>query len=309
QLLADPSGSLTLSGQANLSNPGGQLTARGKFTVDKALFSLPEQRAPSLGDDVVIYRAGQKPKAMDTSRAEPQASPFLPVAEIDIDLGRRFRFQGAGAKLRLAGSIHVSSAPNQAPSANGTIRIADGEYEAFGALLEIERGIITFNGNFTNPMINILAMRRGQEVEAGVHVTGTARQPRVQLVSEPDVAEEEKLSWLVFGRAGSSEGGGAEAAARGAALGLLNSLGGDRIAKGLGLDEVSIGTSEFGQGTDQVINLGKSISDRLHVGYEQSLAGAGSVLKLTYDLGRAWSVVLRGGQVTGLDMFYNKRFD
>ncbi len=48
---------------------------------------------------------------------------------------------------------------------------------------------------------------------------------------------------------------------------------------------------------------------RLAIGYEQSLAGAASVLKLTYQLSRAWSVVLRGGQVAGLDLSYSRRFD
>ena len=111
------------------------------------------------------------------------------------------------------------------------------------------------------------------------------------------------------GQGGGTEQGQASAAAQGAALGLLNKFGGARIAKGLGLDELSIGSSEYGMQGSQVVNLGKEITDRLTVGYEQSLAGAESVLKLTYQLSRSWTVVLRGGAVTGVDLSYNKRFD
>jgi len=145
-----------------------------------------------------------------------------------------------------------------------------------------------------------------------VHVTGTVRQPRVELVSEPDVPEQEKLNWLVFGRSGATDGstGQAQAAEKEAALGLLNKFGSTRIAKTFGLNQLAIGSSDFGnKGTQQVVSLGKEISNRLSVGYEQSLAGAEGVLKLTYELSRHWSIVVRGGTIGGLDVFYSKRFD
>ena len=312
QLLADPSAQLTLSGQARLENVGRQLQATGKFKVDRGLFNLPEKSAPKLDDDVVVYRNGAKPSAHGSraSVAEEPSSPFSPVVDVQVDLGENFRFKGSGADLRLAGSLSVRTGPNQPLAAYGTIRIPEGKYEAFGATLDIERGLLNFTGPLTNPNINILAMRRRQEVAAGVQVTGTVQQPRVQLVSEPDVAEEEKLSWLVFGHGGSGgTGTNAQTAARSAATGLLNKLGGDKVAKRIGLDELSIGKSAYGMGSEQVVSLGKNVSERLAIGYEQSLAGAASVLKLTYQLSQSWSVVLRGGQVTGLDLSYTRRFD
>jgi translocation and assembly module TamB len=283
----------------------------GKFTVDRALFSLPEERAPRLDDDVVVYREGAKP-APRQSRArvvEKPSSPFAPNVDVQVALGDTFRFKGSGADLRLAGELAIRTGPGEPLQAQGTVRIADGTYKAFGAQLAIERGVLNFTGPLTNPNLNILAMRRKQEVAAGVQVTGTVQQPRVTLVSDPNVADEEKLSWLVFGHAGNTSGGGAQAAARGAATGLLNKIGGERIAKGLGLDQFSFGTSEFGTSGQQVVNLGKNITERLAIGYEQSLAGATSVLKLTYQLSRSWSVALRGGQVSGLDVSYSRRFD
>lgn len=312
QLLADPSAQLTLSGQAKLENVGRQLQATGRFKVDRALFNLPEKSAPKLDDDVVVYRNGAKPDT-SSSRANPAekpSSPFSPVVDVQVDLGDNFRFKGSGADLRLDGALSVRTGPGQPLAAYGTIRIPEGKYEAFGAVLDIERGLLNFTGPLTNPNINILAMRRRQEVAAGVQVTGTVQQPRVQLVSEPNVADEEKLSWLVFGHGGSGGAGtNAQTAARSAAIGLLNKLGGDKVAKRIGLDELSIGKSAYGLGSEQVVSLGKNISERLAIGYEQSLAGAASVLKLTYQLSRSWAVVLRGGQVAGLDLSYSRRFD
>jgi translocation and assembly module TamB len=311
QLLADPSAQLTLSGRANVANTGDQLRVSGKFTVDRALFSLPEESAPKLGDDVVVYRGGAKPAPRQSRAriAEKPSSPFAPNVDVQVALGDSFRFKGSGADLRLAGELTIRTGPGEPLQAQGTVRIAEGTYKAFGAELVIDRGVLNFTGPLTNPNINILAMRRKQEVAAGVQVTGTVQQPRVTLVSDPNVADEEKLSWLVFGHAGNTSGGGAQAAARGAAAGLLNKVGGERIAKGLGLDQFSLGTSEFGTSGQQVVNLGKNITERLAIGYEQSLAGAASVLKLTYQLSRSWSVALRSGQVSGLDVSYSRRFD
>ena len=311
QLLADPSAQLTLSGQAKVANVGRQLQVTGKFTVDRALFNLPEKSAPKLGDDVVVYRNGAKPAAQDSraSAAERPTSPYAPKVDVQVDLGENFRFKGSGADLRLAGTLAIRTGPNEPLQSYGTVNIVDGKYEAFGAVLNIERGLLNFTGPLTNPNVNILAMRRNQDVAAGVQVSGTVQLPRVQLVSDPNVAEEEKLSWLVFGHGGSGGTGGAQAAARGAATGLLNKLGGERVAKRLGLDELSFGTSKSGLGSEQVVNLGKNITERLAIGYEQSLAGAASVLKLTYQLSKAWSVVLRGGQIAGLDLSYSRRFD
>ncbi|QDZ27946.1 translocation/assembly module TamB domain-containing protein [Noviherbaspirillum sp. UKPF54] len=315
QLLSKPSAQLTVSGQADIADANGVLKISGKMRADNARFLLPEKSAPELDGDVLVVSSKQRAGSAGTATQPGGATiagPLAPLIAIDFDLGEDFRFQGSGADVLLGGTLAVASAPGEVARASGTVRIVEGTYEAFGTKLKIERGLLNFHDSFSNPDVNILAMRRDKEVAAGVQVTGTVRQPRVQLVSEPDVPEEDKLSWLVFGRAGSGGDAGpaaAQAAATDAALGLFNRIGGTRIAKGFGLDQLAVGSSEFGLGAQQVVSLGKEISNRLYIGYEQSLAGAAGVLKLTYDWTRHWSVVLRGGAIGGLDVLYNKRFD
>jgi translocation and assembly module TamB len=288
---------------------GGQPAITGNFTVDRARISMPEMGAPSLGDDVVILRDG-KPVNPQKAPGQP-AGPLSPRVNVTVNLGRDFRFEGSGADLRLAGSVKLQSDPGEAPQAYGTVQVVEGSYEAFGTELAIDRGVINFQGSLQNPNVNILAMRREREASVGIQVTGTARRPRVELVSDPYMSQEEQLSWLIFGRGGAAAGGTGQAqrAARGAALGLANMLGGERAAQALGLDAISIGESEYGTAGTQVVSLGKTLSDRLYLGYEQSLSGAESVLKLVYEWTRSWSVVLLGGTVTGVELTYSKRFD
>ncbi|EJL88347.1 hypothetical protein PMI16_02525 [Herbaspirillum sp. CF444] len=320
QLFASPDRQLMLSGQAKLANVNEQLRIDGKFVVDKALFDLPKSSAPKLGDDVVIVRKDKDGKARAkagaaatsqeklTAATEKPAGRFAPVMNIQVDLGNNFRFNGSGADLRLRGDMTVRSEPLLPLRATGTINVAEGTYETFGTKLNIERGIINFQGPISNPNLNILAMRRNQDVEAGVEVTGNANQPRVRLVSEPNVPDDEKLSWMMFGHGSDSSGLGQRSASS-QALAFVGNFGGKKIAKDIGLDQFSIGASESGLSDEQVVNLGKAISEKLSVGYEQSLTGAASIAKATWQLSRRWSVVARTGTINGLNILYNRRFD
>ncbi|AMO94182.1 hypothetical protein CFter6_1478 [Collimonas fungivorans] len=315
QLFASPDRQLMLSGQAKIANVKEQLHVDGKFTVDKALFDLPKSSAPVLGDDVIIVRKESKARATPLTEqeklakaAQKPAGGATPVMNVEVDFGSDFRFRGSGADLLLRGAMQVRSEPYQPLRATGTIRVASGSYEVFGRKLAIERGLINFQGPIDNPNINILAMKRNQEVEAGAEITGNPSNLRVKLVSEPNVSDEEKLSWLMFGHGSDSSALGQRQAA-GQALALLGNYGGKKIAQGIGFDEFSIGSSDSGIENEQVVSLGKVITEKINLGYEQSLTSAASILKLTWQFSRRWSMVMRGGTINGLEVLYNLRFD
>ncbi|WP_031362243.1 translocation/assembly module TamB domain-containing protein [Caballeronia sordidicola] len=315
ELFASPDRQLQLSGSASVANAGlqGGMAIDGKFTIDQALFDLPEKSAPSLGDDVVIVRPDGTVKGEDqhvVATGEKPVGAFAPRANIDINLGQKFRFRGAGADLGLAGTITAMSAPNMPLRAVGNVRVTPGStYTAFGRKLGIENGFFTFNGPVTNPGINILAMRRNQEIEAGVQVTGTVQSPVAKLISEPNVPDNEKLSWLLFGH-GTDQGNNiGQQSAMTNALALLGSTQGKRIAQTFGLDEFSIGTSEVGLTDPQVVMLSKAINERLVLGYEQGLQSASNAIKATLSLSRFWSISAYGGTFQGMDLLYTRRFD
>ncbi|CAN5146843.1 translocation/assembly module TamB domain-containing protein [soil metagenome] len=316
QIFASPDRQLTLSGQAKMASVADKLNIDGNFKVDSALFDLPKSGAPKLGDDVVIVRRSGKVEVAPAASAQDKAAQasakpagrFAPVVVLHLDLGDDFQFRGTGAELQLRGNMEVRSEPFRPLRATGTVRVVNGTYEAFGRKLAIERGLINFQGPLDNPNINIRAMRRNQSVEAGVEVTGLARRPRIKLVSEPSVSDEEALSWLMFGHGSESTVLGEQQAAS-TALGLLGNAGTKRISQGIGLDTFSIGPSESGLNDQQVVHLGKAISEKFTLGYEQSLSGAASIAKLSWQISRRWSVIMRGGAINGVDVLFSRRFD
>jgi translocation and assembly module TamB len=266
-----------------------------------------------LSDDVVIVRDHMLVRGAPPKPTEPTNKPvgrFAPRASVDIDLGNDFRFRGQGADLGLRGTVTALSAPNQPLRAIGNVRVTEGStYTSFGRKLAIENGYFTFNGPVANPGINILAMRRNQEVEAGVQVTGTVRAPVVKLVSEPNVADNEKLSWLLFGH-GTDQGNNlGQQSSMTTALALLGSATGKRVAQTVGLDEFSVGRSEVGLTDSQVVMLSKAINERLVLGYEQGLQSASNAFKATVNLSRFWSIALYTGTFQGVDFNYTRRFD
>jgi len=317
QLFSSPERTLIISGQAGIANENKQTVIRGKFRVDRGLFDLPKASAPVLGDDVVVVRRRDQREIKTAATQVPETKPasrFSPVVDVTVDLGDDFRFRGAGADLKLAGELGIKSEPLAPMRATGTVRVVDGTYEAFGRKLNIERGIINFNGPVDNPNVNIRAMRRNQEVEAGVEVTGTVRIPRVRLVSEPNVPDEDKLSWLMFGYGAESAGAGQQrqmsgSALGGAALGMVGGRAGKSIVSHFGIDEFSIGPSTAGLNDQQVVNVGKAVTDQISVGYEQSLTSASNVVKLTWAFSRRWSVIAKGGSINGLSVLFNRRFN
>ncbi len=315
ELFAAPDRQLSLSGSASLANggPAGGIEINGKFNVDHALFEEPEQSAPRLADDVVIVRddglvRGASPPIQPATN-KPVGS-FAPRADIEIDLGSDFRYRGEGADLGLRGKVTALSAPNQPLRAIGNVRVTEGStYTAFGRKLAIENGFFTFNGPVSNPGINILAMRRNQEVEAGVQVTGTVNAPVAKLVSEPNVSDNEKLSWLLFGY-GTDQGNNlGQQSTMTTALALLGSATGKRVAKTIGLDEVTVGRSEVGLTDPQVVMVSKAINERFVLGYEQGLQSASNAVKMTVNLSRFWSVLTYTGTFQGMDVNFTRRFD
>jgi len=244
--------------------------------------------------------------------------------DLTADLGDDFHLRGMGADAYLSGAVQVRMVGDKPPRISGSVRTVSGTYAAYGQRLSIERGVVSFNGPYDNPSIDILAVRKRPEgeqltetnVEAGVQVRGTALAPVAKLVSTPNVQDSEKLSWLVLGH-GMEGTTGNEAdvlsAAAGALLGGKGGTGGiqSKIANSLGLDELGVrqGSGEATGLENTVVTVGKRISSRLYLGFEQGAGTASSVVRLRYKLTPAITLQLQTGTNTALDVLYSWAFD
>lgn len=295
---------LVASGEGEAGFDGKRVHLTGIVRAERGYLGIERDRLPKLGADVVV---------LGRERAAEPARRRLPVSlDLELDLGHNLAVDAHGVEGKLAGRLQLASNRDGELRAYGRVQLVNAVAHAYGQRLQVDPGVLIFDGPLDNPSLQISAWRRNQSVEAGVQITGNARAPRVQLVSQPPLPEGERLSWLVLGRA--------PADATKADLGLLQAAAGAllsrgdampldrRMARAFGLDEVTLRGS--GELQDRVVAFGKRLSDRLYISYEQGIgAVASNLVKLDFSLGSRWSLRAETGTSSGAGIFYRFSWD
>ena len=321
EALSRPDRTLIMSGQASLVRDASRFALEGKFRADRALIEFAPQGRPTISDDVIVLGRGAEKKTPATKEKE------VPLTvDLAADLGDDFHVRAMGIDAYLAGSARVRMTGAGQPRINGTIRAVNGTYAAYGQNLSIERAVLTFSGPYDNPSLDILAVRKRPEgeqlsetnVEAGVQVRGTAQSPTARLVSTPNVSDSDKLSWLVLGHSMETASGdqkGVLTAAAGALLGGSGGTGGiqSKLANSLGVDELGLkqgaGGGDSSSLESTVVTVGKRISSRAYLSFEQGTSTASSLVRLRYKLTPRIALQFQTGTNSALDVLYSWAFD
>jgi translocation and assembly module TamB len=243
----------------------------------------------------------------DVEETEPSSADRV-TTRVKVTLGDAVRVDAYGLKARLEGGVTVTTVPDDVARGNGVIRVAEGQYKAFGQDVRITRGTLSFNDTPLNePVLDIVAERKikDADITVTVNVRGTIAQPFITITSQPAMPSNEALSYLLTGRSidtlQSGEAANVNQAAENLALsggGLL--LGG--LGTKLGLDEVSL--ERDGDNNDTTVVLGKALSPKLYVSYGISIAEAINTIKLRYSLNERWSLKAEAGIEQSADIEY-----
>jgi translocation and assembly module TamB len=319
EALSRPDRTVVVSGKASLVRDAERFAIEGNVRADRALIEFAPQGRPTMSDDVIVLgQGGTKPQPSNKKEELPL------TIDLRADLGDEFRLRGLGIDATLAGNVRMRKVGAGAPRVNGTIRAVEGDYAAYGQKLDIRRAVITFSGPYDNPALDVLAVRARPEgeqlsetnVEAGVQVRGTAQAPEARLVSTPNVPDSEKLSWLVLGHGMEGTSGNEKdvlAAAAGALLGGKGGTGGitQKLATSLGVDELGLKQANGGTGglADTVVTVGKRISSRTYLSFEQGATTASSLVRLRYKWTPKITLQFQTGTNTALDVLYSWAFD
>jgi translocation and assembly module TamB len=296
------------TGQAELSFAAEQVKLDGRVALDEALWDFSGKDSPSLDDDVTVRRPGAVEEVV-VDKKGPQARRDFAM-NLEIGLGDKTRVRGRGVDTGLKGGVKLST-PGGRIDVRGTIITNEGTYRNYGQKLNIERGLIAFNGPVDDPRLDILALRQNTDTRVGVLISGSLSQMRVRLYSEPDMSEPEKLSWLVLGRAPDNLGRTDTALLQRAALALLSGDGEaptDALMKNLGIDELGVGQRETGDVRETVVTLGKQLSQRWYVGYERGVNATTGTWQLIYRIANRFTLRAQSGLENSLDVLWTWRF-
>jgi translocation and assembly module TamB len=304
QLVNLPEFSLEATPDLQLSGTPELLTVRGEVLVPTLLASeVPKARMIEPSEDVVL----------DDAEPEAPSRVFEKLdVELQIKLGKHVAVKAKGLDARLEGDLVVATNSRGAFIGQGEIRVAQGQYAAYGIKLPITRGRAAFGGGaLQDPVLDVLAERTVGEVKAGVQVTGTPRKPVVKLVSDPSLPDTEILSYIVLGRPLGTSGGEQDSLML--AAGALLSQGEsaalqEKLKRQIGLDvlEVQSGGAEGVEGS--MVAVGKYLTPELYLSFGQSLFTRESVAKLRYQLSKRWELESQFGTVSGADLSYRIEF-
>ncbi len=295
-----------VSGQAALNLSRDQAQLEGRIQLDEGLFDASRGDAPSLDNDVTVRQPGQVEEAItDKPNTAPRRNFKL---ALEVDLGQKMRVRGRGLDTGLSGKVRLAT-PGGRLEVRGTINADEGTYAAYGQKLQLERGVVAFNGPPDDPRLDILALRPAIDTRVGVLVTGTLQTPRVRLYSEPAMSDTEKLSWLVLGRAPDGLGRNDTALLQRAAVALLSGEGEaptDTLLRSLGIDELGLKQSE-GDVRETVITLGKQLSRRWYLGYERGVNATTGTWQLIYRIAQRFTLRAQSGLENSLDVIWSWR--
>lgn len=278
-----------------------QIKVRGKVTIPEAkirVHRLPAKATDVSSDTEVV---GQAP-----ARAYGPAID----AQIELALGRQVRIEAFGLGGNLSGNLNVREQSGTPPTADGSLNIVNGTYQAYGLDLTLSRGRLNFAGAIDNPGLDVVAQRQTGPVTATLTVTGTLKSPHSDISATPPMSQADALSWLLTGH-------GINQASRSDAALLLRAIysmnvqdngGGlvSQIKQRTGLSDIGVkGGSTLQQ---SALVLGKYVTPKVYLRYTTGLFERMNTLSLTYQLSRHLSVEAQSGATQALDLLYQIEF-
>jgi translocation and assembly module TamB len=238
---------------------------------------------------------------------------------VRIHLGSVWIERAQQVKAQLGGNLTLTS--GDPPRVDGEINLRGGKLDVNGKTFDIEKGTVAFSGSDTSdPTITATAR---WDSPAGYTVyadySGTVKAGKLTLHSEPQLAQSEIVSLLLFGTPegslGSSDGGGGPAAAAVGVAGDTATKGFNRVMSDFTNLDVSarIDTSTGSARPELVVQVTPRLTTRVTRAVGEPAPGQSpdrTFLTLELRLQRAWalSAIVGDRGASSLDLIWRKRY-
>jgi translocation and assembly module TamB len=218
--------------------------------------------------------------------------------DLDLALTGDVRMDNNLAKGRLGGRVKLLGT-NVNLAASGTIEALDGSQAYFrGNQLNIERGLLTFNGSSIEPTFDLTAHTQIREYLVKVKAFGRLDDPKVAYNSEPALSEADVVSLLTLGitshdQATNIAGAGLAADALFSASGLNRQvqrfLGKNEVIKEQRVNLSTTYNEGTGQAEPSLSWESKILTEDFKVGVTQPMTGRGTKAQAEYRFNKGVS--------------------
>ena len=246
-------------------------------------------------------------------QAEMQASPHTValnlLLKVDPLRSSEVKLDAFGLTTDLHGELRLKNNKSEI-FGSGQVQLVNGRYRAYGQNLIIRDGDILFNSTLDRPFLIIEAVRdpdlTSGGVIAGLRIEGVAQNPAISVFSEPDMEQQQILSFMLTGRGiGESSGDSDNIILTNALLSLGLGQSENLISKvgnKLGFEDVNLDTS--GQGDTTQLSLTGTIAPGVQLRYGVGVFDSISEVAIRYKLLPKLYIEAVSGLSNAIDIYY-----
>jgi autotransporter translocation and assembly factor TamB len=270
-------------------------------TIHPDLDFLSGSSVPAPDNTIVVIKPGEKMSHANgalSSRAagvssgqHPNNQMFKNLAiNLKVNIHRNTWIHHENADVELDGALDIKKRKGGPISIVGEIDTVRGWLEFHSKRFTLASGQILFTGGSDiDPTLNVDAQYAVSDYTVDVIVTGTASKPEVKLQSQPQLAQADILSLILFGTTTSQLGQGQKATLQQQAQSMAAGAAGQALSESLGL--ASLGVYMNGES----VGLGHYLNENTYVSVSPNLGPNGSstpsqVASIQYFL-RRWLTI------------------
>jgi len=291
---------------------------QGTVHIPKASITMRDQKNTALlSKDIVLT----------TESGEP-LHPFKIIPSLYVIIDNQLHFKGYGIDGIVGGKLAIDERPDGLLSGSGRLTIKEGKYRLQGATRYIHHGRLLFPpGTLLNdPLLDIRISQNRPEQQAhsvsdadvGIYVQGTLQKPIFHPYSNAHLQNKDILSRLGFGGPETpNDENQRQVLSQTAFLfaGNANPFV-EHLQNNLGLEEFNLESRQTHKsfytqgGTETFFVVGKPLSRKLYLQYQQNVLEPISTIRLKYALSRHFTTSLETGtEGLGGDLIFSMERD
>ncbi len=269
-------------------------------TIYPDLAFLSNTSAPPPDSTIVVIEAGENHPSASGMRSEGLIGGIPPSRDLGafrnlslqlrVDIHRNNWIRHENTQVELAGKLNVQKRPGNSISAAGEIDTIRGWFAFMGKRFSLVNGEIIFTGGPPiDPTLHIDGQYLVSNYTIDVIVGGRASKPEIKLESQPQLAQSDILSLILFGTTSADLGQGQKTTLQQRAQSIATGAVGQTLVQSLGLE--SMGASVSGQS----IGVGHYLGQNTYLSISPNLGANTSntpsqVASIQYFLARWLSV-------------------
>lgn len=273
--------SVVADGNVQVQLQGRTIRVTGESVIERAEIRPPEAREQAIVE--IAVDEINVPGDLRQTETDGAGTRFDIELDYRVEAPTRLFVRGPQFDTDWSMDMRVSGSPDNL-ILRGNANLLRGRANFLGRPFQFREGIVTFAGDPLDTRLNITAVRLAQDIEALLRVTGTVRNPQINLTSSPSLPQDEIAARILFGQ-GAGNLTGLQAAQMAAAL---SSVAGGvdpfaSVREATGLDQLSLGSNAEGQ---TVVSGGRYLTEDVYLELEGTGGGAAPTTRIEWFLGR-----------------------